>query len=388
MVGHTALGAWQNPPIPPPSLHGGEGSSFAGLVPPDDMVNSESVVSIKPGDSGVVIGYQVDEFNHTWSLGWFVAHSHIYPWFTGKVSSLPHFPMEPGCQDYSFLDQAVADLEHGIDSILTDMIKTPELDTSLDQPDAVTSSVSCEFLHSVSTISETSKLQLVSSIRSHKLLCQARALLAPVPLATKILTSKLICYLSSHPTAFGFWSSTPPDNITLTPANRKADQSLSEFQTGIGAAAHTTVNRSRSFLASELPLLILFPLYQILRYELYLSQKWVNYLPRLTFCTMLCPKSIENSAHILVHVFNSTSKQPHKVLATQFPFHHSLNDVVSLGEACLYGHINWSLAQAQKQSSIGLSQSFPPREVAKPGQGLGSLCLCKRGMCQSLLVPL
>ena len=54
--------------------------------------------------------------------------------------------------------------------------------------------------------------------------------------------SKLICYFSNHPTAFGFWSSTPPNNITLTPANRKADQSLSEFQTSIGAAVHATLD--------------------------------------------------------------------------------------------------------------------------------------------------
>ena len=31
-------------------------------------------------------------------------------------------------------------------------------------------------------------------------------------------------------------------------------------------------------------------------------------------------------------------------------------------EACLYGHINWSLAQAH---SVGLSQSFPPKKVGK-----------------------
>ena len=28
---------------------------------------------------------------------------HIYPEFTGKVSSLTHFALEPGCEDYSFL---------------------------------------------------------------------------------------------------------------------------------------------------------------------------------------------------------------------------------------------------------------------------------------------
>ena len=34
-------------------------------------------------------------------------------------------------------------------------------------------------------------------------------------------------------------------------------------------------------------------------------------------------------------------------------------------EACLYGHINWSLAQAHHQSSVGLSQSFPPKRGGK-----------------------
>ena len=229
--------------IPLPSLHGGEGCSFPGLVPSiDDTVNSESAMGIKPGDSGVVIGYQVDEFTHTWSAEQFVAHSHIYPGFTGKVSSLTHFPLEPGCEDYSFLDQAMADFEQGLDSILTDSLETPELDTSLDEPDAITSSVSSGFLHLVSTLSDNSKPQLAPSIRSHKLWCQARALLAPVPLATKMSASKLIHYISSHPAAFRFQSSTPLDNITLSSANRKADQSLSDLQTGVGAAAHATLD--------------------------------------------------------------------------------------------------------------------------------------------------
>ena len=78
--------------IPLPSQHDGDGSSFPCLVPSDDVVDSESVMGIKPGDSGVVIGYDVDEFTCTWSAEWFVANSHIYPGFTGKVSSLTHFP--------------------------------------------------------------------------------------------------------------------------------------------------------------------------------------------------------------------------------------------------------------------------------------------------------
>ena len=73
-------------PIPLPSLHDGEGSSFPGLVPSNDMVNSESAVGVKAVDSGVVIGYQIDEFTHTWSAQQFVACSHIYAGFTGNVS--------------------------------------------------------------------------------------------------------------------------------------------------------------------------------------------------------------------------------------------------------------------------------------------------------------
>ena len=61
-------------------------------------------------------------------------------------------------------------------------------------------------------------------------------------LATKMSASKLIHYFSSHPAAFGFWASTPPDNITLNSANRKAYQSLPDFQTGVGAAAHATLD--------------------------------------------------------------------------------------------------------------------------------------------------
>ena len=64
-----------------------------------------------------------------------------------------------------------------------------------------------------------------------------------MPFATKMSPSKLNHYFSSHPAAFGFQSSTPPDNITLTPTNRKAVQSLLiDFQTGIGAAGHATLN--------------------------------------------------------------------------------------------------------------------------------------------------
>ena len=137
------------------------------LAVSDGTVNSESMMGIQPGDTGLVIGYQVHEFTYTWSVEQPVAYSLIYPGFMGKVSSLHHFLLEPGCEDYSFLDQVVADFEHFMDSILYDSIDTPELDTSFDEPDVITSSVSSGFLCLVSTVSETFKLQLPPSIRCH-----------------------------------------------------------------------------------------------------------------------------------------------------------------------------------------------------------------------------
>ena len=318
MVGHTALGAWQTVTQSiPPSQHDGEGFSFPGLVPSDDMVESEPVMGVKPGDPSVVIGYQVDEFTYTWSAEWFVAHSHIYPGFTGKVSSLNHFPLEPGCGDYAFLDQVVADLEQGLDSILTDSLETPELDTSLDEPHVFTSSVSSGFLHLVSTLSDNSKLQFASSIQTHKLWYQDRALLAPVSLATKMSSSKLICYLSSHPAAFGFKASTLLNNITLNSANRKADQSLSDFQAGVGAAAHATLDTEQ--LISHLRVALVDSLSS-------LPNAGGGVVPVSEVCELLLKihdildkavsKQVGNLAHILAYLFNSVSRQHHEVWAS------------------------------------------------------------------------
>ena len=288
-------------PIPPPSLHGEQGSSNPGLVPSDDTDNSKSAVDIKPGDSGVVIGYQVDEFTHTWSVEQFV-----YPGFPGKASLLYHFPLEPGCEDYSFLDQAVAEFEQDLDPILTDSIETQELDTSLDENYAIMPSVSSGFLCSVSTISNNSKLQLAHSIRSHKLWCHARAPLVPVSLANKMPTSKLVHYFSNHPAAFWFWSSTLPDNSTLTPANRKADQSLSEFQTANGVAAHATLDMEQLISCIRVALVdTISPLPDSDEGVIPVSEVHELLIKVHDILDNAVSKQVWNSAHILTHVFNS-----------------------------------------------------------------------------------
>ena len=236
----------------------------------------------------------------TWSAEQFVAHSHIYPGLTGKVLSLTHFPLELGYEDYSFLNRAVADFEQVFHSILTNCLETPELDTSLDEPDAFISWVS-GFLCSVSTPDNT-KLQLAPSIRSNKLWCQARAILAPV------LASKLICYFSSHPAASRFWSSTPPDNITLTSANRKADQPLSNFKTGV-AAAHATLDMLQ--VISYLWVALVDTISSLQNSE-------GGIIPVSKVCELLLKvhdildnavsKQVGNSAQMLAHVLNSVSR--------------------------------------------------------------------------------
>ena len=69
--------------------------------------------------------------------------------------------LEPGCEHYSFLDQAVEDYKGCLDAILTDSIKTPELDVPFDEPDIMPSSVSSALLYLDITISDNSRSQLL-----------------------------------------------------------------------------------------------------------------------------------------------------------------------------------------------------------------------------------
>ena len=175
--------------------------------------------------------------------------------------------------------------------------------------------------------------------------------------------SKLIHYFSSHPAAFRFQASTPPDNITLNSPNRKADQSLFDFQTGVGAAAHATLDMEQ--LISCLWVALIDTLSSLPQPEGDVIP--VSEVPELLLrihdiLDKAVSKRVGNSAHILAHLFNFVSRQCCEVWASQFPFLHSLKEVIPPSEACLYGHINWSHAEAH---SVGLSQSFPPKRGGK-----------------------
>ena len=59
-----------------------------------------------------------------------------------EMSTLSQFPLESGSEDCFFLDQAVEDFVHGLDSILMDSIDTPELDAAFYSTDAFPSLIS------------------------------------------------------------------------------------------------------------------------------------------------------------------------------------------------------------------------------------------------------
>ena len=63
------------------------------------MVDAKSLVGVKSGYSGVIIGYK---FSCMSLAEHFIAQSHIYAGFMGKMSTLTHFLFETGCEDYSF----------------------------------------------------------------------------------------------------------------------------------------------------------------------------------------------------------------------------------------------------------------------------------------------
>ena len=136
-----------------------------------------------------------------------------------------------------------------------------------------------------------------------------RALLAPVSLATQTSASKLICYFSSHPAAFGFWASTPPDNISLEFCQQESSSVSQIFRLVLGPLLMVLLTQSNSFLASGLPLLILFPHCPRLREMLYLCLKCGELILRIhDILDKAISKWVGNSACILAHLFNSVSR--------------------------------------------------------------------------------
>ena len=139
--------------------------------------------------------------------------------------------------------------------------------------------------------------------------------------------------------------------------------SLLDFQAGLGATAHATLDTEQLIFHLQVALVdTLSSLPEVEGDVIPVSEVCGLLLQIHGILDKAVSKQVGNSACILAHWFNSVSRQHWEVWASQFPFLHSLK------EACLYGHINWSLAQAH---SVGLSQSFPPKRGCKARPGTG-----------------
>ena len=133
--------------------------------------------------------------------------------------------------------------------------------------------------------------------------------------------------------------------------------------TGVGATAHATLDTEQLISCLWVALVdILSSLPEAEGGVIPVSEVHELLLQIHNILDKAVSKRIGNLAHILAYLFNSVSRQWHEVWASQSPFLHSLREVISPSEACLYGCINWSLAQAH---SVGLSRSFPPKRSGK-----------------------
>ena len=158
----------------------------------------------------------------------------------------------------------------------------------------------------------------------------------------------------------------------MNAANKKTDQSLSVFQTGIGVASHDTfdmeqlISHERTALVDPIASLqdseggvipfqealeLLTKIHEILYNDM---SKWVG-----------------NTVCIEASHFKSASRQHSEVRALQYPLLYNFKDSVPPSEVCLYGHINWPQVLTQQQSSYGLSESstFMRGGRTRPGAG-------------------
>ena len=97
-------------------------------------------------------------------------------------------------------------------------------------------------------------------------------------------------------------------------------------------------------------------------------------------------KLVGNTACILAYLFNSASRQHCEIWALHFPFLHSFKNTVPPSETCLYGHINWSLAQAQQQSPLGTPQSLTSMRGDKVRPKVEFWFNVQKCMCHILVV--
>ena len=85
---------------------------------------------------------------------------------------------------------------------------------------------------------------------------------------------------------------------------------------------------------------------------------------------MAVSKRVGNSAFILAHVFNTVSRQHCEVWASEFPFLHSLREVILLVRPVCMAILTGLWCRFSNSLPQVCLSPFPLRGVARPGHGL------------------
>ena len=117
-----------------------------------------------------------------------------------------------------------------------------------------------------------------------------------------------------------------PDNITFNPANKKKDQSLSNFQTGIGVASQVALDMEQLISGTRVPLVDAIGSLHDSNEGVILVQEVLELLTKIMiFWTMLCLSGLEIQL-VFLHLFNFAFRQQSEIWALQYPFPHNFKD--------------------------------------------------------------
>ena len=132
---------------------------------------------------------------------------------------------------------------------------------------------------------------------------------------------KLIPYYSSHTTSAGLLAIFSPDKFTLNHNNKKTYQSLSDFQTGIGVAAHATLDTEHRISHTRIAFGDITVFLQGSDGGDITVSEVHELLTRIhDILDNAMSKQVGNICHILGYHFNSASLHCHDVWASQVPF--------------------------------------------------------------------
>ena len=285
-------------------------------------------MGIEPSDSGLVTGYQVDEFTHTWLAVYFIGQPHIFSSFMGKVST----PTPPFWTKQSKILRQVLILSswtlstpqswiHPLMRLVECLLQSTQGLYTWLLPFLII--LSGSLLLASNFINYGARPGHYFNLYHRQVVCQ--------PLSWFIMfqsSSRLLCHLTT--------------SLWILAIRRLI--SLFDFQTGIGTVGHATSD----------------------------TEHLISYIRAaciLAIFLILLPCSVMKSR---LH---------------NFPVFTGLRILFLLMRFAFMVTTTGPRFRAHQQSSLGLPSLQPQWGVSGPGQRLGSGLMYRIDLCQSLLCP-